>query len=137
MKNYKFWFKAASWALLVTGLFHSLSLLNKPVGENETERQLIELMTTYQLGGINRTMYDLFFFFSLNLTLFSLFVAVINLLFARFYMPSEHARKFITANLVFWTIFLVPLYLLTFIVPIACYTVVWLLLLVSFFLSKK
>ncbi|NUO01829.1 MAG: hypothetical protein HUU01_14585, partial [Saprospiraceae bacterium] len=78
LKNYKFWFKTGSWALIATALLHSLSLLQKPVGGNDTERQLFELMMTYTLGGINRTMYDLYFFFSLSMTMFTLFVAVLN-----------------------------------------------------------
>jgi len=137
LKNYKFWFKAGSWALVVTALLHSLSLLQKPVGENETERQLFELMMTYTLSGVNQTMYDLYFFFSLSMTLFTLFVAALNLMFAKYYMPSEHARKFILANVIFWTIFLIPLSLLTFILPIACYAMCWLFFVVSFVLSKS
>ncbi len=137
LKNAKLWFKAGSWALIITGLLHSLSLLQKPVGENDTERQLLELMTTYVMGGVNRTMYELYFFFSLSMTLFTLFVAGLNLLFAQYYMPSEHARKFILANLIFLTIFLIPLVLCTFSIPIACYGLCWLLFLVSFVLSKK
>lgn len=50
LTNYKFWFKTAAWALLVTGLLHSLSLLNKPIGENDSERQMIDLMTTLVLS---------------------------------------------------------------------------------------
>lgn len=136
-KSYKFWFKAGSWALLVTGLLHSLSLINKPVPTNDTERQLLDLMMNYRLGGVDRTMYDLFFFFSLCLTMFSLFTASLNLLFAKYYMPTEHDRKFITATLIFWTIFLVPLCLFTFIVPIVCYAVCWLFFLVAFLLIPK
>lgn len=136
-KNYKFWFKTGSWALLVTGLLHSLSLINKPVPGNDTERQLIELMTTYKLEGVDRTMYELFFFFSLCLTMFSLFTASLNLLFAKYYIPSGHDRKYIAATLIFWTIFLVPLCLLTFIVPIVCYAICWLFFLVAFLMTKK
>lgn len=136
-KNYKFWFKAGSWALLITGLLHSLSLINKPVPTNDTERQLLDLMMNHTLTGVNRTMYDLFFFFSLCLTMFSLFTAGMNLLFAKYYIPSEHDRKYITANLIFWTVFLVPLCLLTFIAPIVCYAICWLFFLVAFLLTKK
>lgn len=136
-KNYKFWFRAGSWALLITGLLHSLSLINKPVPTNDTERQLLDLMMNYTLAGVNRTMYDLFFFFSLCLTMFSLFTAGMNLLFAKYYIPSAHDRIFITGNLIFWTIFLIPLCLLTFIVPIVCYAICWLFFLVAFFLFLK
>jgi len=136
-KHYKFWFKAGSWTLILTALLHSLSLLQKPVGENETERQLFELMMTYSLSGVNRTMYDLFFFFSLSMTMFTLFVAAINLMFAKYYMPSEHARKFIGANVVFLTLFLIPLLLFTFIAPIACYALCWLFFVIALVLSKK
>ncbi|MCC6462467.1 MAG: hypothetical protein IT260_18510 [Saprospiraceae bacterium] len=137
LTNYKFWFKTAAWALLVTGLLHSLSLLNKPVGENDSERQMIDLMTTLVLGGVNRTMYELYFFFSLSMSLFTLFAAVLNLMFARYYMPSAHERKFIAASLVFWTIFLVPLILLTFIVPVVCYALCWFFFLLAYWFSGK
>ena len=41
-RNYKFWFKAGAWALIVTALLHSLSLIKAPTGENDTERQMLE-----------------------------------------------------------------------------------------------
>lgn len=123
LKNYKFWFKAGSWALLVTGLLHSLSLLNKPVGETDTERQMLDLFTTVMLQGIDRTMYDLYFFFSLSMTMFSVFTAIMNLLFARFYMPSANERVWLLGNVVFWTAFIVPLMMYTFIIPVICYAV--------------
>ncbi len=137
LSNHKFWFKAGAWALVVTACLHSLSLVRPMVGENDTERQLIELMTTYKLGSIDRTMHDLFFFFSLTMTLMTLFIALLDLLFARFYMPSAHERRFLAANAVFWTAFLVPLWVKTFIVPFTCYAVCAGCFLLAFFLHKK
>lgn len=131
-RNYKFWFKAGAWALIVTALLHSLSLIKAPTGENDTERQMLDLMMYYQLAGVGRTMYNFFYFFSLSMSMFTLFAAALNLLFARYYMPSAHARKWIGANLIFWTIYLIPLNLLTFIIPTTCYTVCWLFFLISY-----
>lgn len=136
LTTYKFWFKAGSWSLVVTALLHSLSLIGKPVPENDTERQMLDLMMNYQLAGVNRSMFDLYCFFSLSMSMFTLFLAITNLMFARFYMPSLHARKWIAANLIFLTILLVPLNLLTFIIPITCYTVCWLFFLISYLYYK-
>lgn len=136
LKNYKFWWKAGAWALLVTALLHSLSLINKPVGENDTERQLLDLMMNYKLGGVNRTMYELYFFFSLSLTMFTVFSAALNFMFIRFYMPSVHERKFMTISIIFWTILLIPLAMYTFIIPLGCYTICWLFFLAGYLVWK-
>lgn len=135
-RNYKFWFKTGSVLLIITGLLHSLSLIRKPEGETDAEKQMLDLMTTLVLTGVNRTMYELYFFFSLSLSMFTVFVAILNLLFARYYMPSEHARKFIAANLIFWTLLLVPLNLKTFIVPVACYSLCWVCFLWAYAASR-
>jgi hypothetical protein len=71
------------------------------------------------------------------MTLTSIFIAILNLLIARYYMPSSHQRVFIIANLVYWSIFLIPLILLTFSAPIVCYAICWFFFLISFILSGR
>ena len=42
---------------------HSLSFINKPVGDNETEKQMIDLITTHEMNlgsGYTRTFYEIF-----------------------------------------------------------------------------
>ncbi len=139
LKNYKFWFKAGSWGLVVTGLLHAMSFLNEPAPANETERQLFDLFSNYQfdLMGAHRTMSDLMNFFSLNLSLSLFFVAWLNLFFAGYFMPSPHERKFLLANAIFWTILLVPLYAWTFVIPIACLTICWVFFVLAVIVHRK
>lgn len=64
-------FTAGAVVLFVEGLAHSLSFFEKPVPRNETERQLMELMTNYKfdLIGSMRTMDDLMRGFSMSFML--------------------------------------------------------------------
>lgn len=43
-------FTSGGVVLVLLGLVHSLSLLGKPVPANDTERQLLDLMTTYRFN---------------------------------------------------------------------------------------
>lgn len=113
--------------MLATGFLHSLSLFNNPQPQNDSERQLFDLLANYRfdLGGTMRSMEELTNFFSLSLTLFCLFAGTINLLIVRYFENESLAKKIVTFNAVFWTVYLVPLYLLTFLPPQVCFTVAW------------
>lgn len=67
-------FVAGGIVLVVLGLVHSLSLIQKPVPSNETEKQLLGLMTSYKfnLMGSMRSMDNLLRGFSMAFTLASL-----------------------------------------------------------------
>ena len=62
-------FTAGGVALLLLGLVHSLSLMEKMIPANNTERQLLELMTSYRfnLMGSSRSMDNLLRGFSMLL----------------------------------------------------------------------
>lgn len=74
-------FKSAAIVLALFGLFHALSLIQKPAASNDTERQLLDLMANYKfpLPGAVRSMGDLMQGFSLALSLLSLALGAINL----------------------------------------------------------
>lgn len=138
--NYKPFFKFGSWALVATGLIHSLSFLNKPEPANDSERQLFDLLSNYRfdLGmGVLRSMEELLNFFSLNLTLFCLFAGITNLILFKHFDDEALAKKIVTFNAVFWTVYLVPLYLLTFLPPQVCFTVAWAGFVAAFWLFRK
>ena len=48
MKNYTFWMKSAIVFSLLTAGAHTMSFFATPVPKNETERQLLNLLTTYE-----------------------------------------------------------------------------------------
>ena len=71
--------------LLLTGAVHSLSLIKDPVGANDTERQLLDLMTNYKfnLVGSIRSMADLQRGFSISFMLGVLGLGALDLVLAR------------------------------------------------------
>jgi hypothetical protein len=74
-------FKAGAVALLLVGLVHSLSLLRDPVPANDTEKQLLGLMSSYKfnlLGSI-RTMAGMLRGFSVSFMLAALGFGVFDL----------------------------------------------------------
>ena len=77
--------KAGATALLILGLVHSLSLIREQVPANETERQLLGLMSSYRfnLMGSIRTMNDLVRGFSISFMLAALGFALFDLLLFR------------------------------------------------------
>ncbi len=63
LRRYTFWLNAAVAFQFLTGAIHAISLFVTPAPENETERQLQELLTTYSKdmgGGFRPTFMDLF-----------------------------------------------------------------------------
>ena len=49
LKRYTFWLSAAVIFQFLTAAFHALSLFIRPEPSNDTERQLLELLTTYKM----------------------------------------------------------------------------------------
>ena len=75
-------FKAGAVALLILGLVHSLSLIRERVPANDTERQLLSLMSSYKLNlmGSMRSMDDLVRGFSVSFMLGALGFTLFDLL---------------------------------------------------------
>src|SRR5258708_19757335 len=74
-------FKTGIVALLILGLVHSLSLIREPVPANDTERQLLGLMSSYKfnLMGSIRSMSDMLRGFSASFMLPALGFGVFDL----------------------------------------------------------
>jgi hypothetical protein len=73
-------FTAGSVILIVLGLAHSISLFEKTVPANETERQLIDLMTNYRFNllGSMRSMDTMLRGFSVSFMLTPLALGALN-----------------------------------------------------------
>ena len=78
-------FKAGVVALVILGLVHSLSLIRQRVPTNDTEKQLLGLMSSYKfnLMGSMRSMDDLVRGFSVSFMLGALGFALFDLLLFR------------------------------------------------------
>jgi len=127
--RYKTLFKFGAWALLATGVIHLMSFLSAPQPANDTERQLFDLLKNYRFdlgAGTMRSMEELLNFFSLSMSLLCFFAGMLNLFLAKHFDNEVLAKKVVAFNAIYWTIYLVPLYLLTFLPPQVCFTVAWL-----------
>ena len=78
-------FKTGAVVLVLVGLVHALSLFEKPVPANDTERQLLALMANYKfnLMGSARSMADLMRGFSVSFMVAALGLGVLDLLLSR------------------------------------------------------
>jgi hypothetical protein len=78
-------FKTGAVWLLIIGAVHSISLFRDLVPANDTERQLIDLMTSYKFNliGSFRSMSDLMRGFSIAFMLAPLAFGVLDLMLAR------------------------------------------------------
>ena len=138
--RYKTFFKIGSWALLATAGFHAVSFFVPPTPENESERQMLDLMSNYQMdmgAGIQRSMQELFNFFSITFSFLALFAGGLNLLLVRYFDHADLARKVVGFNALAWTAFLIPLYFLTFLPPQVCYTIAWAGFVLAWFRLRK
>jgi hypothetical protein len=78
-------FTAGAVVLILIGMVHSLSLIGKQVPANDTERQLLDLMSNYKfnLVGSMRSMDNLFRGFSIAFMLAALGIGALDLVLAR------------------------------------------------------
>jgi hypothetical protein len=76
---------AAACMMIFMGLVHSLSFLRKPSPTNETERQMLDLMTTYHMNvaGSDRTMQNFLTGFSVAFMLAALGFGALDLALSR------------------------------------------------------
>jgi hypothetical protein len=78
-------FTAGAILLVILGLVHSLSLIKAPVPSNDTERQLLDLMSNYKfdLMGSERSMDNLLRGFSISFMLAALVLGLLDLVLRR------------------------------------------------------
>ena len=139
MKKYVFWFKLAIGLQLITGLFHSLSFFNSPLPENETERQLFDLMESYYFdfgAGFHHSVNDLMLAFSISLSLLLFFSAALNIFLLKSEVPVSTLRGVVVINLFTYVICFIVMSLLTFLPPIICTGLIMLALSIAYLLMK-
>jgi hypothetical protein len=91
-------FLAGAILLIVMGLVHSLSLVKAPVPSNDTERQLLGLMSSYKfdLLGSLRSMQNLMTGFSISFMLAALGLGAVDLSLRR--QPAALLKRIAIVN---------------------------------------
>jgi hypothetical protein len=123
MKNYRIWAKTAAVLMLVTGIFHGLSLFIQATPQNDTERQLLELTTNYRMdagAGFRPSYSDLFTALSSCLSLLCFFggTAIFQLIGKG--APVGSMKGFLTISTAIFGICFGMMAWFTFLPPIVC-----------------
>lgn len=140
MTRYRLWLKIAAILLLLTAALHSLSFFNEPTGQNETEKQMINLITTYQIesgAGFKPTFYDLFTGISIGFSLLFIVGGLTLLLLLNKETKDDVLSGIITIYLlVYGGCFAACLYF-TFLPPIICTGLIFLSLIIARMVFRK
>ena len=121
MKKYSTWLKVASIVQFLTAGLHSLSLFAKPVPQNDTEKQLLDLMKNYKLdfgGGFHHSMSEVVIALSACFSLVCLFGGLINIYLLRKKTDANVVKGVININLLVFGICFILMLLFTFLPPI-------------------
>lgn len=117
--------------MLLTAAFHTIGIFVQPEPQNETERQLKELMESYRLdagGGFRPSMSELVTALSSCFSLLYLFGAWVNCVLLMKADPQGPSRGILTANLVIFGICFAIMAYFTFLPPIVMTGLVFLCL---------
>jgi hypothetical protein len=135
LKRYTFWLWTSVVLQFLTAAIHATSLFVSPVPDNETERILHELFTTYQKdlgGGFHRTFNDLFTALSSCFSFVCLLGGLVNAYLLRKKVSVEILRGVVLINVVvFGAIFAVMAYF-TFLPPIILTGLIFVTLLLAY-----
>lgn len=136
MRNYKTWYRVAAVLQFLTAAIHSLSFLNDPKAENETEKTLIDLMQNYRLSGLDVTMSQLMTALSACMTFVFLFGALVNGWMLRRTQDEALLGGILAINLLVFGALFVIMLVYAFLPPIVLTGLVFFFLLLAFTLRR-
>jgi uncharacterized membrane protein HdeD (DUF308 family) len=140
LKKHSFWLKSAIFLQFTTGLFHVLSFFNSPKPANDSEKQLLDLMSNYKFdlgAGYHRSMDDIMTAFSVAFALLFFFSGVLNTFLRRSNLPANTMKGVILINIFAYLICFLTMSMLTFLPPIICTGLILLTLLIAYFKQRK
>jgi hypothetical protein len=130
------WLKVALGFQFLTAAVHSLSFIRNPQGQNQIEKQMLDLMYNHKMdmgAGFHRSMGQIFTSVSLCFTLIFLLAAFINLYLIRVHAPVLLIKGIVGIQaLIFFAVFLGAVFL-AFLPPAMFTGLVFLLLTISYF----
>jgi len=121
MQNYKVWLKTTAVFQFIAAVFHAVTLFVTPTPNNETEKQLFNLMSTYKFdfgAGFHRTMDEMTLALSTCLSLLCMLAGLINLYLMRKGVGADIMKGVININLIVYGVLFIVTIILTFLLPI-------------------
>ena len=134
------WLWAAIVVQLLTAAFHSLSFIIKDEPSNSTEQQIHDLIRTYKkdLGlGFAPTFWDLFTALSSCMVFLCLLAGFTNLFLVRKNAGVSIIKGVVGINVIIFGAAFAVMLAFTFIMPIACIGLIFLLLLIAWFTIRE
>ncbi|MDB5232278.1 MAG: hypothetical protein JWN76_3083 [Chitinophagaceae bacterium] len=134
MKKYAAWLKTAAIFQLIAAIIHAITLFVTLPPNNETEKQLFNLMDTYKFdfgAGFHRTMGDLLFALSACFCLVCLLGSLLNLYLLRKKLEPEIMQGVITINLIVFGILFGLTAAFAFLMPVILSGLIFLFLIFS------
>lgn len=139
-KKFSFWIWGAISTQLLTSAFHSLSFFSKQKPTNETEKQLIDLVTNYKadLGmGFHKSFSELFTAVSLCFTLLCLFGALLNGYLHRKKISADIWRGILLIEVFIFGAMAAAMLVFAFGPPIICAALIFIFVLGAYISSNK
>lgn len=138
--RYRVWLWAAIVLLLLTAVIHTLTLFLQPAPQNETERQLMELMTTYKTdfgAGFKRSMKELVTALSSCFALVCLLGGLTLAYLARKRVDAPLLKGVVGIHALVFGICFVIMAVFTFLPPIVLTGLSFICLLITYFLIPR
>lgn len=123
MKNYKLWAKVSAGLMLFTGVVHSLSLFVQATPQNEPERQMLELITTYRMdagAGFHPSYSNLFTALSSCFSLLCFLGGITVFYLIRKGTSEETMRGLLNIHIAIFGVCFAMMAYFTFLPPIVC-----------------
>jgi hypothetical protein len=140
LKRYTFWLWTAVIFQLLTAFFHSLSLFITPVPNNETQRQMMELMDTYKMdlgGGFHPTFGNLFIALSSCFSLLCLLGGLINAYLLKKKAPHDLIGGILLINILVFGVCFAMMAIFTFLPPIILSGLIFVSLVLSYLFVRS
>ncbi len=140
LRRYTFWFIAAVLFQFLNAILHTISLFIAPTGDNETEQQMVTLITTYKMdlgAGFHPTFFNLFTALSSCLSFLFLFAALTNGYLLWKHTAASVMKGILAINLAIFGMLLLVVTYFTFLFPVVSIALVVVNLLLAFIFLPK
>ena len=139
-KKFSFWIWGTIVTQLLTAAFHSLSFFIKLEPQNETEKQLFDLMDSYKPDagmGFHPSFANLFTGLSLCFTLICLFGGILNWYFKKKNLAADLWKGLLLIEMVIFGAMFIAMAVFTFLPPIICTALIFLFVSGAYSTSKN
>ena len=123
LKRFPFWIWGAIITQLLTAAIHSVSFFVTPKPENDTEKQLVDLMDSYKLdmgAGFHPSFGNMVTGLSLCFTFICLFAALLNWHLKKKKLDPAIWKGVLLIEIVIFGAMFVEMAVFTFLLPIVC-----------------